>query len=91
MHASEEVVFLDQRHEVQSELKRRCLDADSDIRHATGDTQADGNVRVFDVVGVTRPARWRDRVLVHQMLDEHSSAGALLSIYEAQVVLNHVL
>jgi hypothetical protein len=90
VQAGEEVVFLDERHEVQPELKRRRLDADSDIGHAARDTQPDGDVRVLDMVGVTRPAPRRNRVLVHQVLDQHSSARALLSIYEAQVVLDDV-
>src|SRR5215471_3903953 len=42
------------------------------------------------MIGVTRPARRRNRVLVHQMLDEHSSARAHLSTHEAQVVLYDV-
>ena len=47
--AREEVALLNQRHEVQSELQCRGLDADSRIGNATGHAQRHGDVSMLGV------------------------------------------
>ncbi len=54
LEAGQEVVFRDQRNEVEPELERRGLDAGADIGDPAGDAGRDRDVRLFDRVLVSR-------------------------------------
>ena len=51
--AGEKIALLDERYKAQTKLQRGSLNPDPRIRDAARDAKRDGDVRVFDLLGVS--------------------------------------
>lgn len=87
--AGEEIVFIDDRNEIEREMLRRRLHAEAEIRHAARDERCDGRMREFggcitvDLIRIDADAAQRQ-------VEQHARARARLTVHEAHIAARQI-
>src|SRR5712672_98185 len=88
--ADEEIVFRQHPDEIEPELPRRCLDAETCVRHAAGDVSGDGGMGKFHLLRAV-DFGFVDLVQGEQLVEQQPRSRIVIAIDKASLAIDEVL